>query len=82
MGLVGAATGVGGGHAEQVVEGVARLERGMVRVAAAHDSLVVAGVGEAGHAEAEFLSDAHLDEVGCDLEARFERAHAVPDHRV
>ena len=32
--------------------------------------------------EVEFLSDAHLDEVGCDLETRFERAHAVPDHRV
>jgi hypothetical protein len=46
-----------------------------------HMTLVV-GVGEAGHAEVEFVSDTHLDEVGCDLEARFERAHAVPDHRV
>ena len=58
------------------------LRGGVVRVAAARSSLVVVGVGEAGHAEVKFLSNAHLDEVGCDLEARFERAHAVPGHRV
>ena len=80
VGFVGAATCVGGGHAEQVVEGVERHERGVVRVVAAHDSLVVVGVGEAGHVEVEFLSDAHRDKVGDDLEARLEGAHAVPDH--
>jgi len=58
------------------------LRGGVVRVAAARSSLVVVGVGEAGHAEVKFLSNTHLDEVGCDLEARFERAHAMPDHRM
>ena len=37
VGPSGAAAGVAGGHAEQVVESVARLERGVVRVAAARD---------------------------------------------
>ena len=39
---------------------------------------VVVRVGEAGHGEVEFLSDAHLAEVRGDLEPRFEGADAVP----
>ena len=63
---------VSGGYAKQVVEGLARLERGVARVAAAHESLVVVGVDEAGHAEVEFLSNTHFDEVGGGLEASSE----------
>ena len=59
-----------GGYAKQVVEGLARLERGVARVAAAHESLVVVGVDEAGRGGR--ASNTHFDEVGGGLEASSE----------
>ena len=55
---------------------MARFEGRVRRVAAVCETLVVVRVGEAGHGEVEFLSNAHLAEVRGDLEPRFERADA------
>jgi len=46
-----------------VVESVARFEGHVRRVAAVRETPVVVRVGEAGHREVEFLSNAHLAEV-------------------
>ena len=73
---------VAGVDADQVVESVARFEGRVRRVAAVRETLVVVRVGEAGHGEVEFLSNAHLAEVRGDLEPRFEGADAVPCHCV
>ena len=77
-----AASCVAGVDADQVVESVTGCEGRVRRVAAVRETLVVVRVGEAGHGEVEFLSDAHLAEVRGDLEPRFEGADAVPCHCV
>jgi len=61
---------------------VARVEGHVRSVAAVRGALVVESVGEAGHVEVEFLSNAHFAEVRGDLEPRFEGADAVPCHGV
>ena len=68
---------VAGVDAEQVVKSVARVEGHVRSVAAVRGALVVESVGEAGHVEVEFLSNAHFAEVRGDLEPRFEGADAM-----